>query len=267
MILNMGGGGVVPIQNLGATTITPGTENQVIPLGTYLRGDLTILGDPDLIPENIRIDRDIFGVNGLSGSGQYVWEKSHIALESVQSNVAEEVWFAGLAKSSTTATVTVYYADSVEYNPDTGLFTLVNPKELTAVVYGSNNNSAFHGLRGKYIIPATNRFSTPTLKTGSTVYYIGTSSAFAYYSGSEGMSAKANTAYKVTMQNVKGDSICFVVSDDVSEYPSGGPHSDGYWYNLLASVASANVMSLTNEALATVQNDYRNQIENEVSGL
>ena len=58
------GGGVVPKVNLDATTITPGTENQVINAGTYLKGDLTVLGDEDLIPANIKEGKNIFGVVG-----------------------------------------------------------------------------------------------------------------------------------------------------------------------------------------------------------
>lgn len=69
MILNMGGGGLVPENNLEATTITPGTGNQIIPKGTYLRGDLTVTGDSDLIPENIRKGIDIFGVIGAMSEG------------------------------------------------------------------------------------------------------------------------------------------------------------------------------------------------------
>ena len=65
MIFNMGGGGgLTPEQTLDETTITPGTENQVIPSGTFLRGDLTVLGDADLIPANIAKGKNIFGVAG-----------------------------------------------------------------------------------------------------------------------------------------------------------------------------------------------------------
>ena len=64
MILNMGGGGVVPKLNYDETTIIPGTNDHIIPSGTYHRGDMTILGDSDLTPENIVKNVDIFGVVG-----------------------------------------------------------------------------------------------------------------------------------------------------------------------------------------------------------
>ena len=57
-------GGVVPKVNLDAKTITPGTKNQVIEKGTYLKGPLTILGDADLISSNIKKGVNIFGVMG-----------------------------------------------------------------------------------------------------------------------------------------------------------------------------------------------------------
>ena len=57
----------------------------------------------------------------------------------------------------------------------------------------------------------------------------------------------------------------FAVDDDPSAYPNGAVHTDGYYYELLGSISSANVMSLSDNAVATVQQDYRNTIETEVS--
>lgn len=64
MIFNMQSGGVVPDQYLEERTITPGTADQVINAGTYLRGAQTIKGDPDLIPANIKDGVEIFGITG-----------------------------------------------------------------------------------------------------------------------------------------------------------------------------------------------------------
>lgn len=64
MILNQGGGGIVPKQVIDTTTITPGTTEQTIEAQTYLRGDLTVEGEPNLIPENIPVDLSLFGVKG-----------------------------------------------------------------------------------------------------------------------------------------------------------------------------------------------------------
>lgn len=58
---------------LGAQTIMPGTSNQVIAAGRYLTGAQTILGDADLVPNNIRAGTNIFGVVGtmIDGDGMF----------------------------------------------------------------------------------------------------------------------------------------------------------------------------------------------------
>lgn len=49
---------------LGAKTYTPGTANQVIAANQFLAGAHTILGDTDLVADNIVYGKSIFGVNG-----------------------------------------------------------------------------------------------------------------------------------------------------------------------------------------------------------
>ena len=57
------------VQRKQAQTITPGTEDIVIPGGTYLDGDLTIKGNSNLKPEYIKDGVSIFGITGtLSNS-------------------------------------------------------------------------------------------------------------------------------------------------------------------------------------------------------
>lgn len=53
----------------GARTITPSTSNQVLNKGNY-KGDITVLGDSDLVAENIKKGANIFGVNGLFEGGK-----------------------------------------------------------------------------------------------------------------------------------------------------------------------------------------------------
>ena len=52
------------IPSKGAETFTPSTSNQTIAAGQFLSGTQTILGDADLIPENIREGTTIFNVTG-----------------------------------------------------------------------------------------------------------------------------------------------------------------------------------------------------------
>jgi len=55
--------GVMPVNELSGTTITPGTANIIIPKG-YSSENITVAGDADLIAENIMKGKDIFGVMG-----------------------------------------------------------------------------------------------------------------------------------------------------------------------------------------------------------
>lgn len=48
----------------GAETYTPGSAAQIISAGTYLGGSQTILGDANLVGENIKAGTSIFGVSG-----------------------------------------------------------------------------------------------------------------------------------------------------------------------------------------------------------
>ncbi len=47
-----------------AATITPGTSNQTIASGTFLTGEQTIKGDPNLVSGNIVAGKSIFNVDG-----------------------------------------------------------------------------------------------------------------------------------------------------------------------------------------------------------
>lgn len=61
------GGGYVngpSMTDKGAATYTPGRSNQSIGAGYYLTGAQTILGDANLLPQNIAKGKKIFGVNG-----------------------------------------------------------------------------------------------------------------------------------------------------------------------------------------------------------
>jgi hypothetical protein len=55
------------MQDLAATTYTPGTTNQTITAGKYIAGAQTILGDANLVAGNIKSGTTIFGVTGSYG--------------------------------------------------------------------------------------------------------------------------------------------------------------------------------------------------------
>jgi hypothetical protein len=55
--------GTIPVRASAAQSITPGTSNIVKAAGIY-DGDITILGDPDLVAANIKSGANLFGVGG-----------------------------------------------------------------------------------------------------------------------------------------------------------------------------------------------------------
>ncbi len=66
--------GTMP-DNTGASNFTPTTSNQAIPTGFY-DGTTAVVGDADLVEENIKEGVNIFGVEGTAsgGSSQLTWQ-------------------------------------------------------------------------------------------------------------------------------------------------------------------------------------------------
>lgn len=58
--------GVGTMPKIVATTIVPGTVEQIIYAGGYLAGNITIPGATDLVSENILYEKNIFGVIGTA---------------------------------------------------------------------------------------------------------------------------------------------------------------------------------------------------------
>ena len=71
----------------GAKTITPSTSNQTLSKGNY-KGDITVLGDGDLKPSNIKQGVNIFGVNGnvtVQSLGGKRWASGSLYFENTSS--------------------------------------------------------------------------------------------------------------------------------------------------------------------------------------
>ena len=74
------------IEEKEAETYIPGTNDQIVPAGVYLKSPQIILGDSNLLPENIKKDISIFNTVGTyEGSGE-------IDIESVRKQVQDELW-------------------------------------------------------------------------------------------------------------------------------------------------------------------------------
>lgn len=65
----------------GAQTYTPGTTDQTINSGYLLTGNQTILGDADLVAENIKKDVEIFGVTGTYEGGSPAPDPYHLKVD------------------------------------------------------------------------------------------------------------------------------------------------------------------------------------------
>lgn len=61
-----------------ATTITPGTSNKTaVASGKYTTGAVTVAGDADLVANNIRAGKEIFGVTGVSWAGSLTFSGTY----------------------------------------------------------------------------------------------------------------------------------------------------------------------------------------------
>lgn len=236
MIINMQSGGVVPERILDAQTITPSTENQVIETGSYLRGALTVLGDPDLIPENIPHDVILFGKQGTrpDNVGAYVWSK-YIG----NPNIKTVLSFTSVV-SATSKQVVIQTTSS---NSD---FLELTPEYFA----GMYVQGTLRGTYGNWTVKITiNADGTATSKeddtySGSTTYHNGTvtydkttgrltidlDGTISYSALTSGnittLSKNVTVSEKITL-------IAYVVAPTSSAYPDGAVHTDGYYYKRL----------------------------------
>ncbi len=81
-----------------AQTITPTTQNQTIASGQYLTGAQTILGDANLLAENIKKDVSIFGVTGTLEAGGTV---QTVKVDDPMGALGEAVWIDGNGEAQT----------------------------------------------------------------------------------------------------------------------------------------------------------------------
>lgn len=111
--------------------IIPGVSNRVIGSGTYLNGDQTIIGDGNLIPENIKSGVSIFGVDGVHECRALI----HTSTSKPSSN-GTSISFTGLNGEP------VMFA----INP-TGNITLGSTRYVTGVKYDGSITHGTYGYR------------------------------------------------------------------------------------------------------------------------
>lgn len=147
------------IKSQPAMTITPGVTQQKIQSGVYLSGDITVPGDANLIPGNIKSGETIFGIPGT-----YEGEGAVVRTASVTpSSNSRSIAFTGLPSQpkmfcvvplgNTALSSTTRYALNVAYDGST-----------TRGIY-SNNSTATHTTNG---FTWTFSNGTLTINTAST---------------------------------------------------------------------------------------------------
>lgn len=231
MILNMGGSGVVPKVNLDETTITPGTTNRVIDEGTYLKGALTILGDADLVPANIKKGINIFGVQGTCkpNYGTCVWKKLEEEIQSVS------------------GTLSVQFVMQITGEPyDDNSFIITLPNNIPNFVLKESDfynwmmwSEPVETVKCRLYFYSNNELdfaiydtSTQTLTTKGKGSWHVTNGKLKITGSGNSLEGYYNfNVSKLVSRDISSlTTIGYVVSDDSSEYPSNGKHTDGYYY-------------------------------------
>lgn len=216
--------------------------------------------------------QDGYWYEPCKSEGLNVWERqvkivSYAESRSTYNNASNgTVYYANNTVYPQKTDVTIYYASSYTFDAATGEYKLVNPSTMTlkSTAYAG---SCYLG-KGYYSI-----VGSPTADKDNPMFFNGTGNLFFEW-------AEANGSYRIRVYSINAqnsyyayrasdqsyfETIGFVVDDSLNAYPNGSYHTDGFHYELLGSVASTNVMSLSDGAIATVQEDYREQLEGEVS--
>lgn len=139
------------IESLGTTEYTPTTTNQIINSGQYISEDLIILGDADLIPENIKSGITIFNITGsYTGSGG-------------SSSANESVLLDTTTSTSQSDTLT-NYGDKIYISEDDGatFLSLSEIIENNGGLLGNNNQYIYNGSANKYGIYMGNWLDSST---------------------------------------------------------------------------------------------------------
>lgn len=249
MIINMQSGGVVPERILDAQTITPSTVNQVFEEGTYFRGALTILGDADLLAKNIPEDVNLFGIQGTrpSNFGANVWSRHD---KKPNQTVALSVTFVNSGFQISTGNTDFTHADVTNEILD-GLRVILKYDTSTYMYFDFYANGTYK---------LTYNDGSTTIKNYTYNQSTGIIGGIGYTPGSWSISGVSGNN-----RSIPYTTYGYIVSNDSTAYPSNGTHTDGYYYELLAQVSSTNAASLSDTALMTVQQDYRDTLEEEVS--
>lgn len=186
------------------------------------------------------------GGNGGSASGANVWQRGNYTPPSSATYKFSFIDTKNVQLNATGVPISDLIGMKIQQSvnqPTQNYFIITNATTITRYSAGSASSTA----------SLTYNQSTGKLTMGGSL---------SFFDPSAGVFAMGS---KTVSKAEVFDILDYVVDDDASAYPNNALHTDGLYYRLLAQVASANVMSLSDEAVATVQDDYRTQVEGEVS--
>lgn len=210
--------------NLTSGKFTPKKSTSTYFVGGNYDGysSVTVEGDDDLIPANIKKDVEIFGVTGtLDGadfdvdelSELHAWYKRRTAGTVTEAQVTDLV----LCQSTDVSTLQkVDYADS--YEIVNNAISLVNPINHTL----TQNTSKLNAIKGKYI------YAYYTQK----YYYIPSDANVNYQSATLSAKVTVDVATQLTYTGADGELAGIVVSDTSTAYPHNGSQG-GYMYEYI----------------------------------
>jgi hypothetical protein len=137
------------------TVYTPGTANQIIPIGTYCSGNQTIKGDSNLISDNIVEGVTIFGVTGSATSGGSGGGDSGSGIYfTVQNDLPDDIYVNGVtcltgqstSVSSGDGMITFALFQSEEYDIEAGYTDNWDENQNAGAVYNifGDADAGFH---------------------------------------------------------------------------------------------------------------------------
>ena len=163
------------MQDLAATTYTPGTTNQTITAGKYIAGTQTILGDSDLVAGNIKSGVTIFGVTGSYAGGTASLQTKSVTPTTSSQTVTPDSGYDGLS-SVTVAAIPNQYIVTTDANATADDILLnktayVNGTKITGTIQQLSDAlmlTNYDSVGNSYLLSVSEEHNTPTyLPTGS----------------------------------------------------------------------------------------------------
>ena len=195
------------MQDLPATTYTPGTTAQTISSGKYIAGVQTILGDNNLVAGNIRSGITIFGVQGSYGGAAAVLQTKTVSPSTSSQTIEPDTGYDGLSS----VTVNAIQTETKSATPS-GTAQTITPssgKYLTSVSVGAiSANYVGSGI--------TQRSSTDLTASGATVNV-----PAGYYSTAASKSVSTTTHPDPTV-SVGSDGLITASHTQTTGYVTGG---------------------------------------------